>query len=198
MEFRSRRILARILDMLAFAGFSALADVNGGGPLAALLGAWAAAYLLGADAIGVGAKNLLGLEVVDEKTGLRCSWFQSTMRNLSWWVFPFLKDVLPEVLHAQGPGRVFIRGIIAIVSLGVIVSLWRQLGDGAGRTWADRLAGTHVRKKSAAAAGNPVRRPGEPPADRPPVDPLALDFDDANDRDVVDDADPRPQVRRTP
>jgi hypothetical protein len=122
--------------MLMFAAMSAVADHIGSGPFAFAVGAFAAAYLLGADAFNLGPKRLFGLEVIDASTGARCSWFQSTARCIPWWIGPFAKDVFAEDRVAMT--------VIFFVSLVITVSLWRKLGDGSGRHWADRMTGTAV------------------------------------------------------
>jgi hypothetical protein len=126
--------------MLIFGTISFLADLVEPRLVAFILGAASGAYILGADAFGLSAKRLFGLAVVDNLTGVRCSWFQSTVRNLPWWIGPFAKDVWGTDVNS--------RGLIAFGTLIIILTLGRKLGDGLGRHWADQIACTAVQPKT--------------------------------------------------
>jgi hypothetical protein len=103
--------------------------------------------------------------------------------------------MLPRLLQLESLDGTLLRGGVALVSLVVMISLWRGIQDGTGRTWADRLARTRVQRstaqRSSGQRSGSARTASQPEerdkADRnarikPTLpDPPSWDFDDAAD-----------------
>ena len=114
-----RRLGAWLIDVVIVAGIGTLFHFFG----------WVAtaAYWLCRDGCFDGqsiGKRLVGLKVVVEPSGTRCTWKTSCIRNLLW-VIP----VIDLLMGATG--------------------LYYLFSDPAGRHWGDRLADTRVVKVSA-------------------------------------------------
>lgn len=201
---KSRRILAKLVDLIAFGGFMSMGLRWFDSSWAGL--AFAGAYILLADALGMSAKNWFSLGVIDIATSRRCTMASSILRNSPWVAAPLFRTAI--VSFHEGAERTLAydvaRGVVGVVGLVVAVTLWRGLGDGTGRHWADELAGTQVLslKPGEAVRPRPARDVVKPKKGgvRTQGEHDAVDFDDsdesvpqrtkptrpARDRDAVD------------
>jgi hypothetical protein len=185
---KTRRALAKAVDLFAFAGFLSLGVRWFESPWAGF--AMAAAYLLCSDALGMSAKNWFALGVIDVNSGRRCSLASSILRNSPWVAAPLFRTALVTFHDGAAPTLAYdvARGVVGVIGLAVAVTLWRGLGgDGTGRHWADELAGTKVLslKPGEAVRPRPARdMPRKPTAKSATSgDRDAPDFDDADDAD---------------
>jgi hypothetical protein len=184
---KSRRLLAKLIDFVAFGGFMSLGLRWFESPWAGF--ALAAGYLLLSDALGMSAKNWFSLGVIDVNTGRRCSMASSILRNSPWVAGPLFRTAL--LSFHDGAERTFAydaaRGVVGVIGLVVAVTLWRGLGrDGTGRHWADELAGTKVLSLKPGEAVRPrpardVPRKGDRTQRSGEDDHDAVDFDDADE-----------------
>lgn len=178
---KTRRALAKAVDLFAFAGFMSLGVRWFDSAWAGL--ALGGAYLLLADALGMSAKNWFSLGVVDVSTGRRCSLASSILRNSPWIAAPLFRTAL--VSFTEGAERTLAydvaRGVVGTVGLVVAVTLWRGLGDGTGRHWADELAGTRVLSLKPGEAVRP-----RPTRDVPKKGGVRTSVDGSSDHDAVD------------
>lgn len=194
LSVKARRALAKAIDLVAFAGFLSLGVRWFDSPWAGL--AIGGAYLLLCDALGMSAKNWAALGVIDVATGRRCSLASSILRNSPWLAAPLFRTALVSfhaAAAAPGSGEALAydvaRGVVGAIGIAVAVTLWRGLGDGSGRHWADALAGTQVISLKPGEAVRP------PPAFGDVSPRKAVDFDDAAERDAGSRAPRRPKPR---
>lgn len=181
---KNRRVLAKLIDLLAFGGFMSLGVRWFDSQWVGLL--IGGAYLSLSDALGMSAKNWFSLGVMDVDSGRRCSVASSILRNSPWLAAPLFRTALTSFHDGTASSQAYdlARGVVGLVGLAVVVSLWRGLGrDGTGRHWADELAGTKVistKQTGAVRARDPLPKKGGVRFD-PTTDHDAVDFDDADD-----------------